>query len=114
LNLWYYRTLLLTCGVYGINLLLTAKLVKDGYHSSSTLSCFASFSLLVLMKLYNSWDVARQSIKNDKMMSAYMSEFVSFNVLDADYLADKEEKQLQQEIQEESVSIDDINVLPNP
>ena len=65
------------------------------------------------MKLYNSWDVARQSIKNDKMMSAYMSEFVSFNVLDADYLADKE-KQLQQEIQEESVSIDDINVLPNP
>lgn len=114
LNLWYYRTLLLTCGVYGINLLLTAKLVKDGYHSSSTLSCFASFSLLVLMKLYNSWDVARQSIKNDKMMSAYMSEFVSFNVLDADYLADKEEKQLQQEIQDESVSIDDINVLPNP
>ena len=37
--------------------------------------------------------VATQSVKNDKMMSAYMSEFVSFNVLDADYvnakLADK-------------------------
>jgi hypothetical protein len=45
------------------------------------------------MKLYNSLGVARQSVKNDKMMSAYMSEFVSFNVLDADYvnakLADK-------------------------
>lgn len=89
LNLWYYRTLLFNCGTYGINLALSAKLVKDGYHSSSTLSCFASFSLLVLMKLYNSLVVARQSIKNDKMMSAYMSEFVSFNVLDSDYLEAK-------------------------
>ena len=41
------------------------------------------------MKLYNSLEVARQSVKNDKMMSAYMSEFVSFNVLDADYVANK-------------------------
>ena len=89
LNLWYYRTLLFNCGVYGINLALSAKLVKDGYHSSSTLSCFFSFSLLVLMKLYNSLEVARQSVKNDKMMSAYMSEFVSFNVLDADFVANK-------------------------
>ena len=89
LNLWYYRSLLFNCGVYGINLALSAKLVKDGYHSSSTLSCFFSFSLLVLMKLYNSLGVARQSVKNDKMMSAYMSEFVSFNVLDADYVANK-------------------------
>ena len=89
LNLWYYRSLVFNCGVYGINLALSAKLVKDGYHSSSTLSCFFSFSLLVLMKLYNSLEVARQSVKNDKMMSAYMSEFVSFNVLDGDYMAKK-------------------------
>lgn len=89
LNLWYYRSLVFNCGVYGINLALSAKLVKDGYHSSSTLSCFFSFSLLVLMKLYNSLEVAKQSVKNDKMMSAYMSEFVSFNVLDADYMAKK-------------------------
>ena len=38
------------------------------------------------MKLYNSFNVAYQSVKNDKMMSAYMSEFVSYNVLDKDYL----------------------------
>ena len=38
LNLWYYRSLVFNCGVYGINLALSAKLVKDGYHSSSTLS----------------------------------------------------------------------------
>jgi len=93
LNLFYYRSLMFNCGVYGINILLTIKLIKDGYHSSSTISCFVSFVLLVLMKLYNSVVVAHQSINNDKMLSAYMSEFVSYNVLDADYVKDKEDKE---------------------
>ena len=108
LNLWYYRSLLFNCGVYGINLALSAKLVKDGYHSSSTLSCFFSFSLLVLMKLYNSLEVAKQSVKNDKMMSAYMSEFVSFNVLDADYVANK---LLKDNVKEDKLSKEEL--IPN-
>jgi len=41
------------------------------------------------MKLYNSLNVGYQSVKNDKMTSAYMSEFVSYNVLDIDYVMDK-------------------------
>ena len=86
LNKYYYNTLLVTGFFYFINMLLSAKLVKDKYHSMSSVSCFFSFSLLVMMKLYNSFVVARQSVKNDKMMSAYMSEFVSYNVLDSDYL----------------------------
>ena len=112
LNLLYYRTLMFNCGTYGINLGLSAKLVKDGYHSSSTLSCFISFALLVLMKLYNSLEVAQQSVKNDKMTSAYMSEFVSFNVLDTDYIKEKEEKELKQLEDNISVNIDvsDIKV----
>ena len=88
-NKYYYNTLMFNCGVYIINIGITAKMVKDTYHSSSTLSCFASFVLLVLMKLYNSIIVAKESVKNDKMMSAYMNEFVSFNVLDSDYLNNK-------------------------
>ena len=50
-------------------------------------------------------EVARQSVKNDKMMSAYMSEFVSFNVLDADYLKEKEKMK--------KVSINDISIIIN-
>jgi hypothetical protein len=92
LNRYYYNALLITGFLYFINMLMTIKLLKDKYHSSSTISCFMSFSLLVMMKLYNSFSVARQSVKNDKMMSAYMSEFVSYNVLDADYLEDKKKK----------------------
>ena len=91
LNKYYYNALLTTGFLYFINMLMTIKLLKDKYHSSSTISCFMSFSLLVMMKLYNSFVVAKQSVKNDKMMSAYMSEFVSYNVLDSDYLEDKKE-----------------------
>ena len=92
LNKYYYNALLITGFFYFVNVLMTIKLLKDKYHSSSTISCFMSFSLLVMMKLYNSFSVARQSVKNDKMMSAYMSEFVSYNVLDADYLEKKGNK----------------------
>ena len=60
----YYNTILVTTGVYAINLGMTIKMIKDNYHSNSTLSCFASFSLLVMMKLYNSLNVAYQSKKD--------------------------------------------------
>ena len=89
LNKYYYNTLCLNCGVYFINIMLTVKMIKDSYYNNSTLSCFVSFVLLVMMKLYNSFIVAHQSVKNDKMMSAYMSEFVSYNVLDEDYVKEK-------------------------
>ena len=90
LNLIYYRIILITAFSYFVNILLTIRLLKKNYHSVSTLSCFASFSLLVMMKLYNSISVGYYSVKHDKMMSAYMSEFVSFNVLDEDYVKSKE------------------------
>ena len=51
--------------------------------------CFTQIVKMNKLKLYNSLSVAYQSVKNDKMMSAFMSEFVSYNVLDADYLEDQ-------------------------
>ena len=90
INALYWYSLLITSGIYTINLGMTGKILYDRYHSSTTISCFISFVLLVLMKLYNSLYVAHQSVKNDKMMSAYMSEFTSYNILDADYIESKE------------------------
>ena len=91
LNRFYYHALLLTSSVYFINVMLMIKILVTDYHSMSTISCFVSFVLLVMMKLYNSLSVGYQSVKNDKMMSAFMSEFVSYNVLDADYLESKKQ-----------------------
>jgi DNA-directed RNA polymerase subunit F len=112
LNKVYYYSLLANCVTYGINILLSIKVVKDGYHSSSTVSCFVSFVLLVLMKLYNSLEVAHQSVKHDKMMSAYMNEFVSFNVLDPDYIKDKadEEQIIQEPHSPESIQVDQVEL----
>ena len=115
LNKYYYNTLLVTSLFYFINMLLSAKLVKDKYHSMSSVSCFFSFSLLVMMKLYNSFVVAKQSVKNDKMMSAYMSEFVSYNVLDSDYLEslpDKREGEGKEEGGEEGGEEEEEPIVP--
>jgi hypothetical protein len=89
LNIYYYRILIVNTFVYFVNMLLTIQMINDNYYNNSTLSCFISFSLLVMMKLYNSLNVGYQSVKNDKMTSAYMSEFVSYNVIDDDYIKDK-------------------------
>ncbi len=86
LNFYYFYCLCITLFIYSLNLLLMINIIINDYHSMSTISTFFSFSLLVQIKLYNSFVIAKQSIKNDKMMSAYMSEFVSFNVLDEDYI----------------------------
>jgi len=86
INKIYYYSFFINCLVYTINLGITIKVLNDYYYNSATLSCFTSFVLLVLMKLYNSFGVAYQSIKNDKMTSAYINEFVSYNVMDADFL----------------------------
>jgi len=86
MNRYYYNIVRVTIVFYIINNLLSMRLLKDKYYSSTTLSCFFSFSLLVGMKLYNSFCVAKNSVLHDKMTSAYMTEFVSYNVIDSDYL----------------------------
>ena len=88
LNKLYFYGLSITSIVYLINMILMINILYQDYHSASTLSCFISFTLLVTMKLYNSLSVAYYSVKDDKMMSAFMSEFVSFNVLDKDYISE--------------------------
>ena len=112
INNYYYTMVRMTSLFYIINLGLTCRMLKSDYHSNSTISCFMSFSLLVLMKLYNSYTVAYQSVKNDKMMSAYMREFVSFNVLDDDYVLEKykgmkdnrlEDIEIFEDVQEEEI-----------
>lgn len=89
LNRMYWVSLLSTTGIYVANLGTMVPLLYEKYHSSSTISCFVSFVLLVWLKLFNSLSVARKSLTDDKMLSAYMSEFVSYNVLDCDYLESK-------------------------
>ena len=90
LNIIYWRSLLVTTGLYGVNLGLSYKVLND-HASSATASTAGSLVLLIVMKLYNSLQCARRSLKEDMISSAYLKEFVTFNVLDEDYLEKKEE-----------------------
>jgi hypothetical protein len=107
LNLYYYRIVNFTIFMNMVNLGLLVKILYDDYHSQSTISCAISFTLLIWMKLYNSFDVAYQSVKYDKMKSAYMSEFVSYNVLDSDYLLNKV-------VENKSIKVDELDDLIIP
>lgn len=86
LNKMYFYGLSVTAFVYMINMILMINILYQDYHSASTLSCFISFTLLVQMKLYNSLSIAYKSFKDDTMLSAFLTEFVSYNVLDKDYI----------------------------
>lgn len=111
INKIYYYSFFINCLVYIINLGVTIKVLNDYYYNSATLSCFTSFVLLVLMKLYNSFEVAYQSIKNDKMTSAYVNEFVSYNVIDADFLEKRriEDQNIENNVVKEEEIIPVIN-----
>ena len=88
LNKLYFYGLSVTSIIYMINMILMINILYQGYHSASTLSCFISFTLLVTMKLYNSLSISYKSFKDDTMLSAFLTEFVSFNVLDKDYISE--------------------------
>jgi hypothetical protein len=51
--------------------------------------------------------IQKQSVKYDKMKSAYMSEFVSYNVLDSDYLLNKV-------VENKSIKVDELDDLIIP
>ena len=60
LNLYYYRIVNFTIFMNMANIGLVVKILYNDYHSQSTISCFVSFSLLILMKLYNSFIITKK------------------------------------------------------
>lgn len=77
--------------VYLINFILSnIVLYNDETFWKIGLAPYSSYILLILMKLYNCYYISAHSIENDKALSAYMTEFSSFNVIDYDMLTDEE------------------------
>ena len=79
--------------VYLINFILSnIILYGDETFWKIGLAPYSSYIILILMKLYNCYYISSHSIQNDKALSAYMTEFSSFNVIDYDMLTDEEKK----------------------
>ena len=86
-NKRYYYITVMTFFIYLLNFIVSnIVLFQDDAFISIGLAPYLSYIILVLMKLYNCYSISLNSIKGDKAMSAYMTEFTSFNVIDADRL----------------------------
>lgn len=80
-NKRYWQAAAVSMGMTAVNLVLSGLYLSGRQPSFSS---FASFSILVLMKLVNSFTMARKDKRNVRARSAYMTEHSSFNVLDKD------------------------------
>ena len=79
LNRRYMHALRLTAILYSINAPYSAYLIYPHYLDTSTITCFLSFSILVLMKLYNSYTIGKESRQYNRAISAYRTHWAVFN-----------------------------------
>jgi hypothetical protein len=92
-NNLYYKITASTFFVYLTNFILSdIVLYNDETFWRIGLAPYFSYILLILMKLYNCYYISSHSRLNDKALSAYITEFSSFNVIDFDMLTDKEKQ----------------------
>jgi hypothetical protein len=80
----YWKAALTSTTLVTSNIALSAVYLSQHFRGSSTITTVLSFSILVLMKLYRSFTMARRDRTDVRARSAYLTEFTSFNVLDPD------------------------------
>ncbi len=111
INNRYYILALNAAGVYIINLILSSIVLFNNSAGASTLTSYLGFVILIVMKLYNSVYISVDSKKNARALSAYMTEFQSFNVIDVDHRSPENGIEITEiNIKEE----EDKNPLPTP
>jgi len=90
LRVWnhrYWKSALLAAVFAVANVAVSAVFLFQNFRGSATVTACASFALLVLMKLYTSFQRAKRDNTEQRARSAFMTEDCSFNVLDPDYVA---------------------------
>ena len=88
-NVWYWKWAMLGMILSVGNVVLSSIYLAMYYQDTTTISTLISFSILVFMKLFSSFSLAKKSVLDDQAYSAYLMENSSFNVLDADVSVSK-------------------------
>jgi hypothetical protein len=101
----YYNSSRLTILVYSLNLILSTIYIFLKSLGLMTLTSYLSFVLLIIMKLNNAYLISNDTKKNDRLLSSYMSEYKSFNVIDKDHKLEEEKNK--------EVNISDIIINEN-
>lgn len=81
----YWKTALSSVVLVVANISLSCVYLARHARGIGTVTTTLSFSLLVLMKLWRSFSMAREDRANVRARSAYMTEYTSFNILDRDH-----------------------------
>ena len=110
----YFKITSLTSGVYMINLILSSIIIYDNYVGIQAVTSYTSYVALILLKIYNSLFIGYDSLKNDKALSGYITEFSSFNVFDKDI---EENDIVNDKVKENSDEIresEEVDLIINP
>lgn len=118
----YFKMTSVTSFVYMINLILSSIIIYGNYVGIQAVTSYTSYVALILLKIYNSLSISYSSLKGEKALSGYITEFSSFNVFDEDLIEDKPKTLKNIELKkivtfnEDPVAIDnnDINITVNP
>ena len=104
----YFKITTITSSIYMINLLLSSIIIYNNYVGIQAVTSYTSYVALILLKIYNSLFISYTSLKNVKALSAYITEFSSFNVFDEDLIIQDKPKK------KDETDHNDINLNVNP
>lgn len=113
-----YKNMTLGClFIFLVNFVVSnVILYNDDVFWTIGIAPYLSYMILVLMKIYNCYYISSHSIANNKALSAYMTEFTSFNVIDKDMIEIEIVEDNSGETKEEKSSIPaPLSIMmPNP
>jgi len=110
----YFKITSLTSSVYMINLILSSIIIYDNYVGIQAVTSYTSYVALILLKIYNSLFISYSSLKGEKALSGYITEFSSFNVFDEDIIEKSPKEEIVKKVQFEGIDNNDINLTVNP
>ena len=111
----YFKITTVTSTIYMINLILSSIIIYDNYAGIQAVTSYTSYVALILLKIYNSLFISYTSLKQEKALSGYITEFSSFNVFDADIIIKEEPKDKPvKKIKFEGIDNNDIDLNVNP
>ena len=90
----YFKITSITSSIYMINLLLSSIIIYNNYVGIQAVTSYTSYVALILLKIYNSLFISYTSLKQEKALSGYITEFSSFNVFDKDLILKESRKNI--------------------
>lgn len=85
LNTYYLYSLYISSILLLTNFIYSSYSVSYDYTGPNTITSILSFFMLVTNKLYTSFGIGRESVKNERAFSAYMRTPKTYNTIDEDY-----------------------------